>query len=229
MKCKKRWFRFFSVFVICMILVSATCPVAFAAVAYTDQGFLVDPVTVDLSDFSLVSKSNGDVWFGNVYGVDNYEVFDSVSSVLVWFGDYSFTGRVVYSDTSSRGDELCYVGNLSLFSSTASNSGENFCLYFDVTNTSNFILYLSPDFYSTLESEYNGSFVFALQPVFEADFAGSVSAGLYNSIHWVGQVVSALISTDGALSGLLPLLAIFVAISALVFGIKVLRSIIWGA
>lgn len=57
----------------------------------------------------------------------------------------------------------------------------------------------------------------------------AVTTGLTTVIGWVGTVVSALTTTDGQLSALLPLLAIGVAVSALMLGIKAIRSFIWGA
>lgn len=57
----------------------------------------------------------------------------------------------------------------------------------------------------------------------------AVTSGLTTVIAWVGTVVDALVKTDGALSALLPLLAIGVAVSALMLGIKAIRSFIWGA
>lgn len=57
----------------------------------------------------------------------------------------------------------------------------------------------------------------------------AVTTGLGTVISWVGEVVDALVNTDGALSALLPLLAIGVAVSALMLGIKAIRSFIWGA
>lgn len=57
----------------------------------------------------------------------------------------------------------------------------------------------------------------------------AVTTGLTTVISWVGTVVDALVKTDGALSALLPLLAIGVAVSALMLGIKAIRSFIWGA
>lgn len=55
----------------------------------------------------------------------------------------------------------------------------------------------------------------------------AVTSGLTTVIDWVGTVVTAV--TTGTLSGLLPLLAITVSISALMLGVKVIRSFIWGA
>lgn len=57
----------------------------------------------------------------------------------------------------------------------------------------------------------------------------AVTTALGTVISWVGTVVDALISTDGGLSALLPLLAVGVAISALMLGIKAIKSFIWGA
>ncbi len=57
----------------------------------------------------------------------------------------------------------------------------------------------------------------------------AVTSGLSTVISWVGNVVDALVNSDGALSALLPLLAIGVAVSALMLGIKAIRSFIWGA
>lgn len=57
----------------------------------------------------------------------------------------------------------------------------------------------------------------------------AVTDALSTVISWVGSVVTALVGTDGALSDLLPLLAVGVAISALMLGIKAIKSFIWGA
>lgn len=63
-----------------------------------------------------------------------------------------------------------------------------------------------------------------VSPMLEA-----VTSGLTTVIGWVGSVVDALVTTDGDLAALLPLLAIGVAVSALMLGIKAIRSFIWGA
>lgn len=57
----------------------------------------------------------------------------------------------------------------------------------------------------------------------------AVTSGLTTVIGWVGAVVDALVTTEGDLSALLPLLAIGVAVSALMLGIKAIKSFIWGA
>lgn len=57
----------------------------------------------------------------------------------------------------------------------------------------------------------------------------AVTTALGTVISWVGTVVTALTGSTGDLKELLPLLAVGVAISALMLGIKVIRSVIWGA
>lgn len=57
----------------------------------------------------------------------------------------------------------------------------------------------------------------------------AVTSALTVVIGWVGTVVSALVGESGELKELLPLLAIGVAISALMLGVKAIKSFIWGA
>lgn len=57
----------------------------------------------------------------------------------------------------------------------------------------------------------------------------AVTAALGTVIDWVGTVVESLVTAEGALAELLPLLAIGVAISALMLGVKAIKSFIWGA
>lgn len=57
----------------------------------------------------------------------------------------------------------------------------------------------------------------------------AVTTALTTVIGWVGTVVSALTTSEGQLSALLPLLAVGVAVSALMLGVKAIKSFIWGA
>lgn len=58
----------------------------------------------------------------------------------------------------------------------------------------------------------------------------AVTTALGTVISWCGTVITALTdSTDGALNALLPLFAIGIAISALLLGVKIVKSIVWGA
>lgn len=57
----------------------------------------------------------------------------------------------------------------------------------------------------------------------------AVTEALTTVIGWVGTVVSALTGTDGQLNALLPLMAIGIAISALMLGVKAIKSFSWGS
>lgn len=57
----------------------------------------------------------------------------------------------------------------------------------------------------------------------------AVTTALGDVIGWVGTVVTALVTDTGKLNALLPLLAVGVAVSALMLGVKAIKSFIWGA
>lgn len=60
----------------------------------------------------------------------------------------------------------------------------------------------------------------------------AVTSALTTVIDWVGTVVSAVVTggeTPGALNALLPLLAVGVSVSALMLGVKAIRSFAWGS
>lgn len=57
----------------------------------------------------------------------------------------------------------------------------------------------------------------------------AITTALTTVISWVGTVVKALTQADGELSALLPLLAIGIAVSALMLGVKAIKSFAWGA
>lgn len=81
-----------------------------------------------------------------------------------------------------------------------------------------------PGLYSNVPIRSQGD----LEIVFGApDFTGSVTSGLTIVLDWVGATVSALFS--GSLSGLLPLVAVPVAITLLLVAIIVIKRSIWGA
>lgn len=54
----------------------------------------------------------------------------------------------------------------------------------------------------------------------------AVTSGISEVITWIGSVVTALMS--GGLSALLPLYAIGIAISAVLLGVRVIRSVVWA-
>lgn len=57
----------------------------------------------------------------------------------------------------------------------------------------------------------------------------AVTSGITTVISWIGSVVDSITATDGALSELLPLLAVGISVSAILFSIKIIRGLIWGA
>lgn len=57
----------------------------------------------------------------------------------------------------------------------------------------------------------------------------AVTSGITTVISWIGSVVDSITGADGALAELLPLLAVGVSISAILFSIKIIRGLIWGA
>lgn len=48
-------------------------------------------------------------------------------------------------------------------------------------------------------------------------------------IGWVGEILTALVSTDGPLNALLPIFAIGIGVTAVTFGIKIVRGFAWGS
>lgn len=63
----------------------------------------------------------------------------------------------------------------------------------------------------------------------------AVTSALSTVISWIGTVIAALTTAPtesaagGALYALLPLFGVGIAVSALMLGIKVIRSMTWGA
>lgn len=56
----------------------------------------------------------------------------------------------------------------------------------------------------------------------------AATTGLTTALGWAGTVVDALVGTDGDLASLLPLIGISVGISAMMLGIKAIKSFSWG-
>lgn len=57
----------------------------------------------------------------------------------------------------------------------------------------------------------------------------AVTSGIQSVITWIGSVITALTDSDGALYALLPLFAIGISISAILLGVKIIKSTVWGA
>lgn len=61
------------------------------------------------------------------------------------------------------------------------------------------------------------------------DMMTAVTSAITSVLGWIGTVVDSLLNTDGDLNALLPLFAVGVAISAVLLGVKMIKSFIWGA
>lgn len=57
----------------------------------------------------------------------------------------------------------------------------------------------------------------------------AVTDAITTVITWVGTVITSLTTSSGALYSLLPLFAIGIAISAVLLGVKIIKSVVWGA
>lgn len=57
----------------------------------------------------------------------------------------------------------------------------------------------------------------------------AVTSALQTVISWVGTVITSMTGAEGELASLLPLFAIGIAISALLLGVKVIKSFVWGS
>lgn len=58
---------------------------------------------------------------------------------------------------------------------------------------------------------------------------GLIGSTLSELLTWIGSVVTALTSADGALHDLLPLLVIGVTVSVFMLAVRAIKTFIWGA
>ena len=57
----------------------------------------------------------------------------------------------------------------------------------------------------------------------------AISSAFTAVLGWVGEATTALVTTGGVLHDLLPVFAIGVAVSSVLFAVKGIRSLTWGA
>lgn len=57
----------------------------------------------------------------------------------------------------------------------------------------------------------------------------AVTSAITTVLSWIGAFVDALFATDGVLGDLLPFFVVGIAISAVLLGVKIVRSLVWGA
>lgn len=56
-----------------------------------------------------------------------------------------------------------------------------------------------------------------------------IGTTLTTVLSWFGDIVTAMVTSEGDLNGLFPLLALGIVISVVFAGIKLVRSFAWGA
>lgn len=56
-----------------------------------------------------------------------------------------------------------------------------------------------------------------------------VTSGINTVIGWVSTVVTAVVGESGQLAELAPLFAVGISISAILLGIKLVKSLVWGS
>lgn len=57
----------------------------------------------------------------------------------------------------------------------------------------------------------------------------AVTSAITSVLQWIGTVITSLTSSEGDLHELLPLLAIGIAISAVMLGVRMIRKVTWAA
>lgn len=68
-----------------------------------------------------------------------------------------------------------------------------------------------------------------MEPTAASTMLEQVTSGIGTVIGWVGTVIDSLLNTDGELNSLVGLFAIGISISAILLGVRVIKSFIWGA
>lgn len=57
----------------------------------------------------------------------------------------------------------------------------------------------------------------------------AVGDAITSVIGWIGTFITQLTTSSGSLYPLLPLFAVGIAISAVLLGVKIVKSVVWGA
>ncbi len=68
-----------------------------------------------------------------------------------------------------------------------------------------------------------------MEGVAQVSMLEAVTTSLSTVVSWVGTVVTSLTSESGELRPLLPLLAVGIGVSALLLGVKAIKSFTWGS
>ena len=109
-----------------------------------------------------------------------------------------------------------------------------FCVAICISDYSQSKLYLTSELFSSLYVTNTGPdklkiHVAISDPIIPPDNATvSITDGVSGVIGFAGKIVTALISPDGALFGLLPVIGMTVGLSVVIWGVKKIKSCTWG-
>lgn len=57
----------------------------------------------------------------------------------------------------------------------------------------------------------------------------AVTTAITTVLAWIGSFITSLTGSEGDLAPLLPLFAVGIAISAVLLGVKIVKSVVWGS
>lgn len=225
----------------CALLVGMAFPAFAVEVSDLPNQYLFD---IEFTMEGFQSVSNGSVT------VLSYKKQIDLSGKMVSsmgdFVDVTFSG--LYGSSSSgaysgtfRTDFKAYkippvyhgLGNPAL-AFLGEDNGMNFFIAYYVESPQYSELYVSPDFYNDLfvnpESGpiTHPGYRITVNAVTGDNATASITDGLTGVLGFAGDIVSALVSPDGSLSGILPVVGLSVGLAIVVWGIRKFKYCTWG-
>lgn len=224
----------------CVLVVGMACPAFAVEVSDLSHQYLFD-IEFTRDDFTAITQS------GCVYAY--FKTIDLTGKMISATGDFvdvTFTG--LYGTSSSgafsgtfRADFKEYnippvyhgLGNPALAFLGADN-GMSFFIAYNINDPLSSKLYVSSDFYSDLFIDpesgpitYPG-YRITVNAVTGDNTTASITDGVTGVLGFAGSVVTALVSPDGALFNLLPVVGLAVGLALVVWGIKRFKGCTWG-
>lgn len=143
---------------------------------------------------------------------------------------YVAKGELVYFTISCSGDVTSYSWELStdngiswmLFPGPSSNSSSLKLTANSSTNGYLFRCVVTFSDGSVLISDVVGLYIYRLK------ILAVVSGSIHYVLNWVGKLVNSFVSSEGLLNPLLPVLAIGISVTAVLFVTKIFKSFSWG-
>lgn len=209
----KNVLRCLAVIAVCAMMVLCIASPALAA----DFVACIDPVTLTEYEFMPADEFMGDLYAYTLPG-DMVMLIFGCDTCVIWINDTSYTCSLGYDNGGTA-----YFGNMDLFDVDDGSAG-------DFPDTGEPFLF-SPDEYGAyliLDFECE-KLSFAVEPVYtDAPVNASITSGIGGVVRMAGKVVTALLSPDGALFGLLPVVGMAVGIGMVGWGIRKFKDCTWG-